>query len=42
MMDDQALPGSEILTERPYSVKTGRSLKEVEEQEEPADIEGFQ
>ncbi len=42
MKDEQALPGSEILTERPNSVKTGRSLKEVEEQEEPADIEGFQ
>jgi len=32
MKDEQALPGSEILTERPNSVKTGRSLKEVEEQ----------
>ena len=42
MKDEQALPGSEILTERPNSVKTGRSLKEVEDQEEPADIEGFQ
>ena len=42
MKDEQALPGSEILTERPNSVKTGRSLKEVEEQEEPADLEGFQ
>ena len=42
MKDEQALPGSEILTERPNSVKTGRSLKEVEEQEEPVDIEGFQ
>lgn len=42
MKDEQARSGSEILTERPNSVKTGRSLKEVEEQEEPADIEGFQ
>ena len=42
MKDEQALRGSEILTERPNSVKTGRSLKEVEEQEEPADLEGFQ
>ena len=32
MKDEQALPGSEILSERPNSVKTGRSLKEVEEQ----------
>ncbi len=42
MKDEQALPGSEILVEQPNSVKTGRSLKEVEEQEEPADIEDFQ
>ena len=42
MKDEQALPGSEILTERPNSVKTGRSLKEVEEQEAPSDLEGFQ
>jgi ATP-dependent DNA ligase len=42
MKDEQALPGSEILVEQPNSVKTGRSLKEVEEQEGPADIEDFQ
>ena len=42
MKDGEALPGSEILTDRPNSVKTGRSLKEVEEQEAPSDLEGFQ
>lgn len=42
MKDGEALPGSEILIERPNSVKTGRSLKEVEEQEAPSDLDGFQ
>ena len=41
MKDEQALPGSEILSERPNSVKTGRSLKEVEEQEEPPTLRAY-
>ncbi len=41
MKDDEAKPGSDILKEKPNSVKTDRSLKEVAEQEEPADISDF-
>ena len=42
MKDEQALPGSEILVERPNSVKTGRSLAEVAEQESPSELDDFQ
>ena len=41
MKDEDAKPGSDILKEHPYSVKTGRSLEEVAEQEEPADLKDF-
>lgn len=41
MKDDEARPGSDVLAEMPNSVKTGRSLEEVAEQEEPADLSDF-
>ena len=42
MKDDYAKPGSDITSELPNSVKTGRSLAEVAEQEEPADLSDFE
>jgi bifunctional non-homologous end joining protein LigD len=42
MKDDKARPNSDITGEKPNSVKTNRSLKEVSEQEEPADISDFE
>ena len=42
MKDDYAEPGSDILSEKPDSVKTGRSLAEVSEQEEPSEMADFQ
>ena len=42
MKDDYALPGSDITSEKPNSSKTGRSLAEVTEQEEPADLGDFE
>jgi bifunctional non-homologous end joining protein LigD len=41
MKDEDAKPGSDIIKEKPNSVKTGRSLEEVTEQEEPADLSDF-
>lgn len=41
MKDEDAKPGSDIVEEKPNSVKTGRSLDEVAEQEEPADLSDF-
>lgn len=41
MKGAEAKPGSDITEEQPNSVKTGRSLAEVKEEEEPADIEDF-
>ncbi len=41
MKGDEARPGSDVLEEMPYSVVTGRSLEEVAEQEEPADLSDF-
>lgn len=42
MKDDYAEQGSDVLVEKPNSVKTGRSLEEVTEQEEPSDMADFQ
>ncbi len=42
MKDDYAKPGSDITSEKPDSSKTGRSLTEVAEQEEPADLGDFE
>jgi DNA ligase D-like protein (predicted 3'-phosphoesterase) len=42
MKDDYAEPGSDILSDKPNSVKTGRSLAEVAEQEIPSELEDFQ
>jgi bifunctional non-homologous end joining protein LigD len=42
MKDEYAEPGSDIVSERPNSSKTGRSLEEVKEQEEPADLGDFE
>ncbi len=42
MKDDYALPGSDITSELPKSSKTGRSLEEVAEQEQPADLGDFE
>ena len=42
MKDDYAKPGSDITAELPNSSKTGRSLSEVSEQEEPADLGDFE
>jgi DNA ligase D-like protein (predicted 3'-phosphoesterase) len=41
MKDGEARPGSDVLAEKPNSVKNGRSLEEVAEQEEPADLSDF-
>ena len=42
MKDEYAKPGSDIVDERPNSSKTGRSLSEVTEQEEPDDLNDFE
>lgn len=42
MKDEHVKPGSDITSEKPNSSKTGRSLKEVEEQEAPADLGDFE
>jgi bifunctional non-homologous end joining protein LigD len=42
MKDEHALAGSDILSEKPASVKTGRSLSEVSEQEAPSEMADFQ
>jgi bifunctional non-homologous end joining protein LigD len=42
MKDDYALPGSDITSKLPNSSKTGRSLEEVAEQEQPADLGDFE
>jgi hypothetical protein len=41
MKGEEAEPGSDITESKPNSVKTQRSLEEVREEEEPADIEKF-
>jgi DNA ligase D-like protein (predicted 3'-phosphoesterase) len=41
MKGDHAEPGSDITSDKPNSVKTGRSLEDVAEQEDPADISDF-
>jgi len=41
MKGDEARPGSDVTEEMPDSVVTGRSLEEVAEQEEPADLSDF-
>ena len=42
MKDEYAMPESDITVESPNSSKTGRSLSEVSEQEEPADLGDFE
>jgi bifunctional non-homologous end joining protein LigD len=42
MKDDCAEPGSDVLSEKPNSVKTGRSLGEVAEQEATSEMADFQ
>lgn len=42
MKDEYAEPGSDVLSEKPNSVKTGRSLDEVAEQEDPSEMADFQ
>ena len=42
MKDEHAMPESDITVDRPNSSKTGRSLSEVSEQEEPADLGDFE
>ena len=42
MKDEYAEPGSDVLSGKPNSVKTGRSLAEVAEQESPSEISDFQ
>lgn len=42
MKDDYAEPGSDIVSDKPNSSKTGRSLSEVAEQETPADLGDFE
>ena len=42
MKDEHAVAGSDILSEKPDSVKTGRSLSEVSEQEAPSEMADFQ
>ncbi|MBN2336769.1 hypothetical protein JXL21_14525, partial [Candidatus Bathyarchaeota archaeon] len=42
MKGDEARPGSDVAVELPDSVKTGRSLEEVAEQEEPVDLGDFE
>jgi DNA ligase D-like protein (predicted 3'-phosphoesterase) len=41
MKDGEARPGSDVAEEMPDSVLTGRSLEQVAEEEEPADLEDF-
>jgi bifunctional non-homologous end joining protein LigD len=41
MKDGEARPGSDVAEEMPGSVLTGRSLEQVAEDEEPADLEDF-
>ncbi|OGD48825.1 DNA ligase [Candidatus Bathyarchaeota archaeon RBG_16_57_9] len=41
MKDGEARPGSDIAGERPGSVLTGRSLEQVEAEEEPSDLPDF-
>jgi len=41
MKDGEARPGSDVVEEMPDSVLTGRSLKQVAAEEEPADLEDF-
>jgi bifunctional non-homologous end joining protein LigD len=41
MKDGEARPGSDVAEEMPDSVLTGRSLEQVAEDEEPADLEDF-
>ena len=42
MKDEYADPGSDIISEKPNSSKTGRSLEEVTEQETPSDLSDFE
>ena len=42
MKDGKAKPDSDIAFEQPNSAKSERSLDEVAEQEEPADLNGFE
>lgn len=42
MKDEFALSGSDILSDKPDSVKTGRSLAQVNEQESPSEMRDFQ
>ncbi len=42
MKDEYAEPGSDIVSDKPDSVKTGRSLMEVSEQETPSEMSDFQ
>lgn len=42
MKDDFAEPGSDVLSDKPNSVKTGRSLEEVTQQEKPSEMADFQ
>jgi ATP-dependent DNA ligase len=42
MKDEYAKPGSDITSDQPDSSKTGRSLKQVAEEEEPADLGDFE
>jgi len=42
MKDEHALAGSDILSDKPDSVKTGRSLSEVTNEEAPSEMSDFQ
>lgn len=42
MKDEYAKPGSDITSDQPDSSKTGRSLEQVAEEEEPADLGDFE
>jgi bifunctional non-homologous end joining protein LigD len=42
MKDEYAEPGSDVLSDKPNSVKTGRSLAEVAEQEDLSEMADFQ
>jgi len=41
MKDGEARPGSDVVEEMPDSAVSGRSLEQVAEEEEPADLEDF-
>lgn len=41
MKDEEAEPGSDILTEQPDSALTGRSLEVVADEESPSDVDDF-